>query len=63
MTLAATIIFSIYGKKLLSLIPILGGIIIGYLYSLAVGLVDLSPVKKPAFLKCLIFSFRLWIIK
>ncbi|AIE59585.1 solute carrier family 23 protein [Bacillus methanolicus] len=45
-TLAATIIFSIYGKKLLSLIPILGGIIIGYLYSLAVGLVDLSPVKK-----------------
>ncbi|EIJ81567.1 uracil permease [Bacillus methanolicus PB1] len=47
-TLAATIIFSIYVKKKLSLIPILGGIIVGYLYSLAVGLVDLSPVKKAA---------------
>ena len=47
-TLAATIVFSIYAKGMLSLVPILGGIIVGYLYSLAVGLVDLAPVKEAA---------------
>lgn len=43
-TLASTIIFTIYGKKMLSLIPILGGIIVGYIYALLVGIVDFSPV-------------------
>ncbi|WP_251549088.1 solute carrier family 23 protein [Neobacillus muris] len=45
-TLAATIIFTIYAKKMLSIIPILAGIIIGYLYSLIIGIVDFSPVLK-----------------
>lgn len=45
-TLAATIIFTIYGKGLMSLIPILGGIIVGYVYALIVGVVDFSPVMK-----------------
>ncbi|MGG1678783.1 solute carrier family 23 protein [Neobacillus sp. NRS-1170] len=45
-TLAATIIFSIYAKKILSIIPILGGIVVGYLYALMVGIVDFSPVLK-----------------
>jgi len=45
-TLAATIIFSIYAKKMLSIIPILSGIIIGYVYSLIIGIVDFSPVLK-----------------
>ncbi len=44
-TLAATIIFSIYGKGMLSMVPILGGIVVGYLYALAIGIVDLSGVK------------------
>lgn len=43
-TLVATIIFSIYGKGTLSMIPILAGIIIGYVYSLIVGIVDFAPV-------------------
>ncbi|MFC0474802.1 solute carrier family 23 protein [Robertmurraya beringensis] len=43
-TLVATIIFSIYGKGTLSMIPILAGIIIGYVYSLVVGIVDFAPV-------------------
>lgn len=43
-TLIATIIFSIYGKGTLSMIPILGGIVVGYVYSLVVGLVDFAPV-------------------
>ncbi|MFD2443452.1 solute carrier family 23 protein [Bacillus sp. CGMCC 1.16607] len=45
-TLAATIICSIFFKGIMSLIPILFGIIIGYLYALAVGVVDFTPVKE-----------------
>ena len=37
-----------FGKKLLSLIPILCGIIVGYLVSLAMGVVDFTPVKDAA---------------
>lgn len=44
-TLAATIIFSIYGKGMMSMVPILAGIIVGYLYSMAIGIVDLSGIK------------------
>jgi len=43
-TLVATIIFTIFGKKFLSFIPILGGIIVGYVYSLLIGIVDFKPV-------------------
>jgi uracil permease len=43
-TLAATIIFSIYARGMLSIIPILAGIVIGYIYALLVGIVDFQPV-------------------
>jgi uracil permease len=45
-TLVATIIFSIYLKGMLSIIPILAGILIGYIYALLVGIVDFQPVIK-----------------
>ncbi|WP_040204896.1 solute carrier family 23 protein [Neobacillus jeddahensis] len=45
-TLAATIIFSIYAKKILSIIPILAGIIVGYIYSVIIGIVDFAPVMN-----------------
>ena len=45
-TLAATIIFSIYFKGFLGMISILAGIIIGYVYSLIVGIVDFTPVME-----------------
>ncbi|MEH7745086.1 solute carrier family 23 protein [Neobacillus drentensis] len=45
-TLIATIIFSIYAKKMLSMIPILAGIIVGYIYALLVGVVDFKPVLE-----------------
>lgn len=45
-TLAATIIFSIYAKKMLSIIPILAGIIVGYVYAVIVGIVDFKPVLE-----------------
>jgi len=37
-----------FGKKLFSLIPILCGIVAGYLVSLALGVVDFAPVKAAA---------------
>ena len=33
-------------KKILSMIPILAGIIVGYIYALIVGIVDFTPVLK-----------------
>ncbi len=45
-TLAATIIFSIYFKGFLGMISILAGIIVGYLYALFVGIVDFTPVVE-----------------
>ncbi len=45
-TLTATIVFSIFAKKMFSIIPILMGIVVGYAYSLIVGIVDFSPVLK-----------------
>jgi uracil permease len=45
-TLAATIICTIYFRGMISLIPILFGIVIGYLYSMAVGIVDFTPVQE-----------------
>ncbi|MHC9038222.1 solute carrier family 23 protein, partial [Cobetia marina] len=43
-SLAVTLILSIFGRGLWRLIPILGGIITGYLLGLAMGVIDLSPV-------------------
>lgn len=43
-TLAATIIFTICFRGMLSIIPILAGIIVGYIYSVFIGIVDFKPV-------------------
>ncbi len=45
-TLAATILFSIYAKKILSIIPILAGIVVGYVYALFIGIIDFKPVLE-----------------
>ncbi|WML49326.1 solute carrier family 23 protein [Neobacillus sp. PS3-34] len=55
--LAATIIFSIYLRGMLSMVPILGGIIVGYLYAVAVGVVDFSHVKSAHVLEMPDFLF------
>ncbi|WP_442599433.1 solute carrier family 23 protein [Neobacillus sp. D3-1R] len=56
-TLAATIICSIYFKGMMSLIPILFGIIVGYVYALAVGVVDFTPVQEAKWLQMPDFLF------
>lgn len=45
-TLAATIVFNIFFKGFIGMISILAGIIVGYLYSLGIGIVDFSPVLE-----------------
>ncbi|WP_303851167.1 uracil-xanthine permease family protein [Seleniivibrio woodruffii] len=47
-SLATAIITVMFGKKLLSLIPILMGVIVGYIVSLAAGVVNFQPIKDAA---------------
>ncbi|KOS69553.1 uracil permease [Lysinibacillus contaminans] len=48
-TLFSAIIFTVYFKNILSAMPILMGLIIGYIYSVFIGIVDFTPVKEAAF--------------
>ncbi|MFD1485618.1 uracil-xanthine permease family protein [Lacticaseibacillus baoqingensis] len=49
-TLAATIAYNMYLKKFISLLPILLGLITGYIVALLVGIVDLTPVQQAAWI-------------
>ncbi|MFY2509340.1 uracil-xanthine permease family protein [Vibrio pectenicida] len=49
-SLLTTIIISIFARGFLKLMPILGGILAGYVTSLAYGMVDFSPVAEAAWL-------------
>jgi len=44
-SLLAAIVIVIFGRKMLRLIPILGGILVGYALSVAMGVVDFQPVR------------------
>lgn len=56
-TLAVTIICSMYLKGIFGIIPILIGIIAGYLFALARGMVDLTPIKQASFFDAPDFMF------
>jgi uracil permease len=45
-TLAAAVSATLFFKGIISLMPVLIGIIVGYVYSLAIGIVDFSSVLK-----------------
>ncbi|HGW2882603.1 TPA: solute carrier family 23 protein [Enterococcus faecalis] len=47
-TLGLTIFYSMFFKGFLGLIPILLGIVSGYLVALAFGIIDLTPIKEAA---------------
>ncbi|MBD8031680.1 MULTISPECIES: solute carrier family 23 protein [Solibacillus] len=49
-TLAAAIIFNVFFKNILSAMPILLGIVVGYIYSVIVGIVDFTAVQNANFL-------------
>ncbi|MDI3473964.1 MAG: uracil permease [Candidatus Woesearchaeota archaeon] len=56
-SLAVAIGLVTFGKKMLRLIPILGGIIVGYIVALFMGLVDFTPVTQAAWLSLPNFTF------
>ncbi|OCS87604.1 solute carrier family 23 protein [Caryophanon tenue] len=45
-TLFAAIIFNVYFKNILSAMPILLGLIVGYVYAMGIGIVDFTAVKE-----------------
>ena len=59
-SLTVTIGVAVYGKNLLKLIPILTGIVAGYLVSVAAGIVDFSIITKAAWLGSPQFTFPTW---
>jgi len=59
-SLATTILVSLSGRGLLKLIPILCGIIIGYIVSIPLGLVDLGPVRAASWFAVPSFVFPEW---
>jgi len=60
LTLFTTIGVSLLAKGMLKLIPILIGIIVGYLVSVPMGLIDLSPISKAAWLSVPNFVLPQW---
>ena len=60
LSLVATVLVSILGKGLLRLIPILCGIVTGYILSMLFGIVDFSPVSKAAWFAVPSFVFPEW---
>lgn len=59
-SLATTIMVSLKGRGMLRLVPILSGIVIGYLLSLGMGMVDFSPVLKTPWMAVPAFVFPEW---
>ncbi|WP_456325213.1 uracil-xanthine permease family protein [Desulfonauticus submarinus] len=59
-SLITTVIVSLFGKGIFKLIPILCGIIVGYIISIPLGLVDFSPVLKASWFTIPNFTFPEW---
>ena len=49
-SLATTIIVTLFGKGLLRLIPIFAGIVVGYITAICMGIVDFQPVANASWL-------------
>jgi uracil permease len=62
-TLVTTIIVTLLGRGMLRLIPILIGIIIGYLISIPFGLINMAPVREAAWFAIPNFVFPQWNIE
>ena len=58
--LTATVLASIFGKGLLRLIPILCGIVVGYILSLIFRIVDFSPVSAAPWIAVPSFTLPEW---
>ncbi len=59
-SLGVTVLMSLFGRGFLRLIPIVGGLLAGYLLALALGMVDFSPVTAAPWLSLPPFVFPEW---
>ncbi|PID26796.1 MAG: uracil permease [Candidatus Cloacimonadota bacterium] len=59
-SLTVTILVSLLGKGILKLIPILCGIVVGYVLSLFFGIVDFSPIGNAAWISIPAFTAPEW---
>lgn len=59
-TLVSTILFSILAKGVWKLIPILCGIVVGYVLSMIFGIVDFSGIAKAAWISIPAFTAPSW---
>ncbi|CAM4299626.1 uracil-xanthine permease family protein [Vreelandella rituensis] len=49
-SLLVTLVLAVFGRGLLRLIPIMGGVVTGYVLALLMGAVDFTPVREAAWL-------------
>ncbi|MDQ7734594.1 uracil-xanthine permease family protein [Halomonas sp. SpR1] len=49
-SLLVTLVLAVFGRGLLRLVPIIGGIVTGYVLALLMGVVDFTPVREAAWL-------------
>lgn len=59
-TLLATILFSVYLRGTLGQLPILFGILVGYVASWALGIIDFSNITSAAIFAAPHFTFPIW---
>ncbi len=57
LSLLTTVVLSVFSKGFFKLVPILGGILVGYITSLLVGVVDFSPLSTAAWFALPNFTF------
>jgi uracil permease len=60
LTLLTTMFVSMLGRGMLRLIPILCGILVGYIVSVPMGLIDLNPVREAAWVAVPNFVWPEW---
>jgi uracil permease len=49
-SLLVTLVLAVFGRGLLRLVPIMGGIVTGYVLAMMMGVVDYSPIREAAWL-------------
>lgn len=59
-TLLATILFSVYLRGTLGQLPILFGVLVGYVVSWGLGIIDFSNITSAAIFKTPHFTFPVW---
>lgn len=59
-TLLATILFSVYLKGTLGQLPILFGVLVGYVVSWGLGIIDFSNITSAAIFEAPHFTFPVW---